>query len=86
MFVTKSTEKSVFEVKNFLIGQFQKCFLFWCKKEKKSVKSAFSAPHDQPAFPNQANFTHVRKNSLTLTRPIGLPPYTPVARKIADQR
>ena len=26
------------------------------------------------------------KISLTLTRPIGLPPHTPVAHKIADQR
>ena len=26
------------------------------------------------------------RNFLTLTRPIGLPPHTPVAQKIADQR
>ena len=86
MLVTKRTEKSVFKVKNFLLDNFKSVFYFGVKKKKKSVKSAFSAPHDQPVFRNQANFSHVRKNTLTLTRPIGLPPYTLVAQKIADQR
>ena len=29
---------------------------------------------------------HRESGNLTLTRPIGLPPHTPVAQKIADQR
>ena len=31
-------------------------------------------------------FLHVFGNTLTLTRPIGLPPHAAVAQKIADQR